>query len=129
MILRFVAVEDPLQPLQFVAFAVVPDGRGQRVVNDVGEFAMVLADVLDVAVGAGDVAALGPAVVGVRGDQRVVDGAAQLAKRLGGIEDAGHPVAVVDLQELVAQQVAGLTVAGEDVPGELAASGDEGVSV
>ena len=60
----------------------------ERICSGLGEFLALGLDSLNVAICAGDVAASGAAVVDVRGDERIVCSAKELACRLGGVEDA-----------------------------------------
>lgn len=110
-------------------FTGVTNQRGEGIGHDLGEVTRLLFDVCDVAVGPGQVDALGAAVVRVRGDRWVVDRSTELAGRGLRVEDTRHPHAVMDLQELVAQQVAGLTIAGQDAAGELPAGCGDPVAV
>ena len=61
--MSLVVLQDGVEAVAFVLFAAMPDRRGERVGDDVGEFVSAPADFGDVAVGAGDIAASGPAVV------------------------------------------------------------------
>ncbi|MFE9328201.1 hypothetical protein ACIHDR_43560 [Nocardia sp. NPDC052278] len=52
-------LQDGVEAVEFVLFALVPDGWCEGVGDDVGEFVSAPADFDDVAVGAGDVRAAG----------------------------------------------------------------------
>lgn len=62
-------------------FTGVTNRRGEGIGHDLGEVTRLLFDVCDVAVGPGQVDALGAAVVRVRGDRWVVDRSTELAGR------------------------------------------------
>jgi hypothetical protein len=93
-----VVLQDGVEAVEFGLLAAVPDRRGERIGDDDGEFVSPRADFGYVAIGAGDVAAAGPAVVDIWCDVGVAGSDAQLAGRVSGIENAGHALAVEDLQ-------------------------------
>ena len=95
--------QDGVEALQISQLTVVPDGWGQGVVDNLGELVATSSDLDDVAVGAGDVWAPWATIVNIGCDHGVVDAPAELTRCLGRVEDAGHTVAVKDLQQWIAE--------------------------
>jgi hypothetical protein len=104
-------------------------GRREGLREQCGGSGGLDAELVDVAVGVGDVAAVGPAVVLISGDTRVAFGASDLTKRLVLIEYTGHCLAGVDLQHRVGQHVSGLLRVAQHSAGELVMCGRDTVAV
>ncbi|MCX4682006.1 hypothetical protein OG413_43250 [Streptomyces sp. NBC_01433] len=123
-------VKSSVRPaVEFAPLAFVADGWRQWISDDVGELSGSLPDVGDVAIGPGDVRALRAAVVRIGGDLGVIGCSAELTCCCGGVEDAGHSFAVVDLQQWIAEQVAGMALFGEHAADEFAVGGRDAVPV
>lgn len=103
-----VIIDDLLQPLAFRSRTLVAGGGCQRVVAYSEDTRELHAKLLDVAVGVGDIAAIGTAIVLVGCHARVALSFADLAERSCLIEDAGHGISGENLQPWVGEQVARL---------------------
>src|SRR5205814_390648 len=88
-----VAADDGAEPVEFGSFAVMTQGWGEVVFDEVLQLRGVLPDLGDVPVGVGDVLAGGSAVVLVGSAADVVLGGPELAQRFGRVEHAGHGAA------------------------------------
>lgn len=82
------------------------------------------AQVVDVAVGVGDVGAGGAAVGDVWGASGAVVVAGEAAGGLGGVEHAGHALAGEDLQVGVGEHCGGVAGVAKDAAGEAGGRGD-----
>ncbi|MGW0633098.1 hypothetical protein [Streptomyces sp. NPDC002758] len=116
--------DDLLESGEFVLFACVAHGRGERVVDEVLQVVDVRAEELDVAVGARDVHARGFAVVEIGGAALAAFVGAQSAGGAGWVEDAGHALAGENLQVGVGEQGVSLAGGAQDAAGELGGGGD-----
>ena len=124
-----VAADDGAEPVEFGSFAVMTQGWGEVVFDEVLQLRGVLPDLGDVPVGVGDVLAGGSAVVLVGSAADVVLGGPELAQRFGRVEHAGHGAAGEDLQERVGDQVVGVFGVGQDAAGELLLGGVDAMLV